>query len=486
MPVPGPAQSAPRAAEHRGGDGGGAGGVGDAHLADAQQVDARLHAHHAVGHGARGFLFAQRRALGEILGRLVQAHLIDAQVGIGVLAQLVDGRAAGLEVQHHLLRHFLGVGRDAEVRDAMVAGEHRHPRMIDRRRMPALPGRQPAGDLLQPGEGAGRLGQLPLALGRPGRGLLVGPGKVRQDAAKLGETGGGLGIQDWLLLGVSLRLAGSIRSTGALAAAVLHPHMGSWQSGPRSIDDMNDQTRPSRAPGATQQNASRPGWHPGQWWREFRLALGFFTRLPLKAPAGPIAEAARAFPVAGAVVGLIGSLIYLLAMEIGLSGLLAALLAVAATVIVGGALHEDGLADFADMLGVRGDRERKLGGDARQPHRLLRRAGARLLDRDQGQRPGRAWAIRWLVAGALITAHACGRATLPIIMRSLPLARANGLAVDAGKPTAAATYQGIGVALLISAFACGPGAALVSVVVGDRRRLPDLRGRAPPDRRLHR
>jgi adenosylcobinamide-GDP ribazoletransferase len=50
-------------------------------------------------------------------------------------------------------------------------------------------------------------------------------------------------------------------------------------------------------------------------------------------------------------------------------------------------------------------------------------------------------------------------------MRSLPLARLDGLAVDAGKPSAAATYQGLGIALLISAFACGPGAALVSIVV---------------------
>jgi adenosylcobinamide-GDP ribazoletransferase len=229
---------------------------------------------------------------------------------------------------------------------------------------------------------------------------------------------------------------------------------------------MNDQTRPS--PGATQQNASKPGWHPGQWWREFRLALGFFTRLPLKAPSGlsggPIAEAARAFPVAGAVVGLIGSLIYLLAMQLGLSGLLAALLAVAATVIAGGALHEDGLADFADMLGVRGDRERKL---AVMRDSRIGSYGVLALGFSTAIKVSALVSLGdpWLVAGALITAHAYGRATLPIIMRSLPLARSNGLAVDAGKPSAAATYQGIGVALLISAFACGPGAALVSVVV---------------------
>jgi adenosylcobinamide-GDP ribazoletransferase len=239
--------------------------------------------------------------------------------------------------------------------------------------------------------------------------------------------------------------------------------MGFWQSGHRSAAHkaMNNQFRPSRT---TDRTASRPGWHPGQWWREIRLAIGFFTRLPFKSPPGQAAEAARAFPIAGAVIGLVGSLIYLLAMEIGLSGLLAALLAVAATVIVGGALHEDGLADFADMLGVRGDRERKL--TVMRDSRIGSYGVLAL---------GFSTAIKvsalvglgdpLLAAGALITTHAMGRATLPIIMRSLPLARANGLAVDAGKPSAAATYQGLGIALLISAFACGPGAALVSLVV---------------------
>jgi adenosylcobinamide-GDP ribazoletransferase len=224
---------------------------------------------------------------------------------------------------------------------------------------------------------------------------------------------------------------------------------------------MNDQTKPAQA---TDGSMSKPGWHPGQWWREIRLAVGFFTRLPVKAPAGQIAEAARAFPIAGAIVGLVGSLIYLLAMEIGLSGLLAALLAVAATVIVGGALHEDGLADFADMMGVRGDRERKL---AVMRDSRIGSYGVLALGFSTAIKVGALVALGdpRFVAGALITAHVCGRATLPIIMRSLPLARVNGLAVEAGKPSAAATYQGLGVALFIAAFACGPGAALVSQVV---------------------
>jgi adenosylcobinamide-GDP ribazoletransferase len=224
---------------------------------------------------------------------------------------------------------------------------------------------------------------------------------------------------------------------------------------------MNDQPKTFRPTG---QDTTRSSWHPGQWWREVRLALGFFTRLPFRCPPGQVAEAARAFPVAGAIVGLIGSGIYLLAMEVGLSGLLAALLAVAATVVVGGALHEDGLADFADMLGVRGERERKL---AVMRDSRIGSYGVLALGFTTAIKVG---AIVDLgdprtVAGALIAAHVLGRAVLPIIMRSLPLARQDGLAVEAGKPSAIATYQGLGVALLISAFACGPGAALVSLVV---------------------
>jgi adenosylcobinamide-GDP ribazoletransferase len=226
---------------------------------------------------------------------------------------------------------------------------------------------------------------------------------------------------------------------------------------------MNDQSNSTR--GATE---TRPGWHPGQWWREIRIAIGFFTRLPFSAPPGPtsgrIAEAARAFPIAGAVVGLIGSGIYLLGIEVGLSALLAALLALAATVVVGGALHEDGLADFADMLGVRGERERKLAvmRDSRIGSYGVLALGfstaikvAALVGLGE---PG-------AVAGALVTAHVCGRAVLPMLMRSLPLARTGGLAVDAGKPSAPATYQSLGIGLLISAFACGPGCALVCIVV---------------------
>jgi adenosylcobinamide-GDP ribazoletransferase len=65
------------------------------------------------------------------------------------------------------------------------------------------------------------------------------------------------------------------------------------------------------------------------------------------------------FPIVGALIGGIAG-----AVRFGLDPLLGALpasaLAAAALVALTGALHEDGLADCADGLGVRGDRARRL------------------------------------------------------------------------------------------------------------------------------
>lgn len=96
-----------------------------------------------------------------------------------------------------------------------------------------------------------------------------------------------------------------------------------------------------------------------------RHAVGFLTRVPV--PFGPdeaprLTAAAPWFPVVGAVVGAVGG------GALALTGLLsgggpsgtAAALALVATLVVSGALHEDGLADVADGLGVHGDRERRL------------------------------------------------------------------------------------------------------------------------------
>lgn len=96
-----------------------------------------------------------------------------------------------------------------------------------------------------------------------------------------------------------------------------------------------------------------------------RHAVGFLTRVPV--PFGPdeaprLTAAAPWFPVVGAAVGAAGGGVLALAGLLpgaGPTGVAAAI-AVVAMLAISGALHEDGLADVADGLGVHGDRERRL------------------------------------------------------------------------------------------------------------------------------
>lgn len=96
-----------------------------------------------------------------------------------------------------------------------------------------------------------------------------------------------------------------------------------------------------------------------------RHAVGFLTRVPVPLAtdeAPRLTAAAPWFPVVGAAVGAVGGGVLALAGLLagaGPSGVAAAL-ALAALLVVTGALHEDGLADVADGLGVHGDRERRL------------------------------------------------------------------------------------------------------------------------------
>lgn len=218
---------------------------------------------------------------------------------------------------------------------------------------------------------------------------------------------------------------------------------------------------------ASQASASpaKPGFGAilADWRRDVFLALGFFTRLPIPAVSGHLGNAARAFPFAGLIVGLIGALVYFVAMEIGLSGLLAALLAVAATGIVTGALHEDGWADVCDALGARGGVEKRL--EILRDSRLGSYGGLALIFSTSIKVAAIAnLGAPELVAGALIAAHTLARGVLPLVMARMPQARNNGLAVDAGRPSITAANWSLIIALIIAVIAVAPVAALVALL----------------------
>lgn len=197
----------------------------------------------------------------------------------------------------------------------------------------------------------------------------------------------------------------------------------------------------------------------GRWLaRDVRIALIFLTRLPFS-HAGEIggadlARASWANPVAGAVIGTAGALVYALAAGLGLTPPLSALLAVAATILLTGALHEDGLGDVADGFGGAFEREKKLA--IMRDSRIGAYAGlALILSVAVRAAALTALAAPEAVAAALIAAHAGARAQIPWLMRSFPLAKAEGLAAYAGEPPIASAAAAFVIGLTICLLALG-------------------------------
>ena len=181
------------------------------------------------------------------------------------------------------------------------------------------------------------------------------------------------------------------------------------------------------------------------------IAVGFYTRLPVRAAAArseDLAAAAPWFPVVGAGIGMAVAGVYVALAEV-LPPVLAATVAAGAGALLTGAFHEDGLADVADAFGGGWTVERRLeilddprlgtfGVVAVTVAMLARVTSVAALD----------------VPGALAllpAAHALSRAPAVVLMRRGRSARSTGLA--------ATLAHGIG--------AAGEGAAVaVAIVIG--------------------
>jgi adenosylcobinamide-GDP ribazoletransferase len=195
-----------------------------------------------------------------------------------------------------------------------------------------------------------------------------------------------------------------------------------------------------------------------EWWADILTAAAFLTRLPIRVPGGrnldSLARAARAFPIVGAGIGLVGGLMFALAMALGLHPLLAAFVTIAATSLLTGALHEDGLADVADGFGGGEDRDAKL--------RTMRDSrigsfGVLALILTVILRGGALAALGTPTAVffALIASHAVSRAFIVAIMNREPLARDDGLAATAGRPSSPGTGWAIGIGIGVALLALG-------------------------------
>ncbi len=97
-------------------------------------------------------------------------------------------------------------------------------------------------------------------------------------------------------------------------------------------------------------------------WRYFLTAVMFFTRIPVHFAhfnQQELNQATRFFPLVGILVGSVGAVVFYLCHNI-LPLSIAVLLSMAATTMLTGAFHEDGLADTIDGLGGGWTREQAL------------------------------------------------------------------------------------------------------------------------------
>ncbi|MBP0441027.1 adenosylcobinamide-GDP ribazoletransferase [Tianweitania sediminis] len=173
------------------------------------------------------------------------------------------------------------------------------------------------------------------------------------------------------------------------------------------------------------------------WLGEMFACLGFFTRLPI--PAYRLARdgfgrALWAAPLAGVVPAFGAATMLGVGHALDLPPLASAVLALLATLLITGALHEDGLADVADGFGGGATRERKLEimkdsrigtyGVAALVLSLLLRASLMAALVPFGF---------WTALAVLIAAHCASRALLPAMMHDLPNARSGGVSAGVGR-----------------------------------------------------
>jgi adenosylcobinamide-GDP ribazoletransferase len=199
---------------------------------------------------------------------------------------------------------------------------------------------------------------------------------------------------------------------------------------------------------------------------DLAAALTLLTRLPVAKfvrPSPNLARAVWAFPIVGLVVGGAGGLVYWLGHRLGLASALAAVWGLAASTILTGALHEDGLADTADGFGGGPSRERKLE-IMRDSHigtygvlalvmAVLARAAAIVSLADPG-----------VVVVAMCVAGMLGRGAILALLLVLRPVRQEGMGAAMGQVRPASAAGGMALAIVV-VFLSAPAGVAIAVVL---------------------
>jgi adenosylcobinamide-GDP ribazoletransferase len=195
---------------------------------------------------------------------------------------------------------------------------------------------------------------------------------------------------------------------------------------------------------------------------DLAAAFGLLTRIPVGHVArAPAPRDVWAYPVVGAVVGAAGGAVYAGASGVGVPSALCALLAITATALLTGALHEDGLADTADGFFGGATRERKL--EIMRDSRIGTFGALALMLSTAIRATAVSTISRPLaVFGALVLAGTAGRAAIVMLSRMLMPARNDGMAAGIGRSPGGAIIFALAISLAM-AFAMLPPMKAVSV-----------------------
>lgn len=180
-------------------------------------------------------------------------------------------------------------------------------------------------------------------------------------------------------------------------------------------------------------------------------AVAFLTRLPVPGPdpRAPLHRLAAWFPAAGLLVGALAAAAHGLASAAGLPPAVAAWAAIAAEMLVTGALHPDGLVDTADSL-AGATPERRL--EIMKDPRLGSYGGVALLLALGGRGALLAALPAARVLPALVLAHAACRWAPVWALARYPYARPGG---GTGAAFAGAGWREVGVAAVVALAAAG-------------------------------
>ena len=189
-------------------------------------------------------------------------------------------------------------------------------------------------------------------------------------------------------------------------------------------------------------------------FKDVATALALLTRFPVKAEFDRTAEASWAYPIAGTVLGTCAAVLTAVCLWLGVAPALAAGIYLAATIVLSGAMHEDGLADCADGFWGGWDQTRRL---EIMKDSAIGAYGVIALVLSLITR----WAAIWLLIEGgwwffpLIVIETLSRSAMPAVMHALPNARNTGLSQSQGRPDRATAALAVAGASVLSLLLIG-------------------------------